>query len=122
MHPSDQGYIQMGDIWHDAINSLPSNWVNQPIGPDPVRPAHSGGSGDVSTGANGGPDPNIPAPQFATGPLQCEIATGIGHPGDHHFSKNWIEAGQQASGIGRDGAGVRLHDMDGDVSPSANAC
>ncbi|KAK3699774.1 hypothetical protein LTR37_016283 [Vermiconidia calcicola] len=112
VHPTPGGYIHMGDVWANAIRNLPSNWVQPPIGGDPVRPASSAG---VNLNANGGPDPNIPPPVFGTSPVRPEVsgtASRAAFAGfqvhDYTCSKfpvasDWGVMGQIAQGFGRDG-------------------
>lgn len=40
VHPSDEGYRRMGDIWYDAMRTIPKGWIQHPDGPDPVRQPH----------------------------------------------------------------------------------
>ena len=129
VHPTEAGYQKMGDIWFQAIAAIPSGWVKTPIGPNPGHLLNCGGNNALSpinggaslTGArgdlsaNGGPDPNIPAPVFHHGKLACEIALGLGHPGDWKYKKAWVSGGQVVSGLHLDMPGVQLFDMDGDV-------
>ncbi len=124
-HPTEAGYQEMGSIWYNAIAAIPSGWVKAPIGPDPNHPLNCGGNNELSpiTGgassngargdlsANGGPDPNIPAPVFHNGKLACEIALGLGHPGDWKYHEAWVSGGQIVSGLHLDMAGVQLYDM-----------
>lgn len=36
LHPSDEGYRKMGDIWFSAIQQAASRgWITAPVGPDP---------------------------------------------------------------------------------------
>ncbi|KAK4493592.1 hypothetical protein PRZ48_015259 [Zasmidium cellare] len=121
IHPNEAAYQQMGDIWYQGIHALPSGWIQHPVGPDPPNPLNCGGSnsGSSSSGtgdinANGGPDPGIPAPVFLHGKMNCEIALGLGHPGNWKFNQNWVSGGQIASGLHLDMPGVQLFDMDGD--------
>lgn len=39
IHPSTKGYQLMGHFWYDFITQIPTDWIGQPIGPDPVRPS-----------------------------------------------------------------------------------
>ncbi|CAJ0541531.1 Ff.00g080970.m01.CDS01 [Fusarium sp. VM40] len=37
VHPEDIGYLVMGDWWYDFIHQVPKGWIQEPVGPDPVR-------------------------------------------------------------------------------------
>lgn len=37
IHPTNDGYKLMGDMWYDFITQIPKKWIQQPVGPDPVR-------------------------------------------------------------------------------------
>ncbi|KAK4494917.1 hypothetical protein PRZ48_014273 [Zasmidium cellare] len=37
IHPDEAHYQLMGDIWYQGIKALPSDWIQKPVGPDPVR-------------------------------------------------------------------------------------
>ncbi|KAH7127368.1 SGNH hydrolase-type esterase domain-containing protein [Dactylonectria macrodidyma] len=37
VHPSDEGYREMGHYWYDFITQIPTDWINQPIGTDPIH-------------------------------------------------------------------------------------
>ena len=147
VHPTDEGYKLMGNIWYGALHDIPSDWIQAPIGPDPIRPDRSSKKGDV--GANGGPTPNIPPPDYGTSPIETQsqesvgnvadmagqggaehcnslpvfpgagkIAQGLGHNGDWKYHKLWVEAGKAAEGFHRDPAFVSLVDIDGRLESS----
>ncbi|KAF2162085.1 carbohydrate esterase family 3 protein, partial [Zasmidium cellare ATCC 36951] len=148
VHPNEAAYQSMGDTWYQAIHNIPQGWIQPPVGPDPDHPYNcdpsNGGSGSgggnsgsgeggggssgggggsrggVDSNANGGPDPSIPPPVFHHDKLQCEIALGVGHPGDWNYKKNWVAGGKIADGLHLDMPGVQLFDMDGDVRTGVN--
>lgn len=140
VHPTAiTGYHLLGDYWYDFVSQIPSDWIKAPEGPDP---AHTGGgNGGIATDIpppNWGPnpvqrtsfdviynswahdwyDPDITVQRICIGPPKWsptgEIALGLGHLGAWKYAKNWVQAGEVASGIHRDAAHVRLHDMNGD--------
>ncbi|KAI5458718.1 SGNH hydrolase-type esterase domain-containing protein [Mariannaea sp. PMI_226] len=37
IHPSNKGYKMLGDYWYDYITQIPTSWINDPVGDDPVR-------------------------------------------------------------------------------------
>ncbi|KAH8671546.1 hypothetical protein BX600DRAFT_496225 [Xylariales sp. PMI_506] len=141
IHPTAiTGYHLLGDYWYDFVSQIPSDWIQDPIGPDPNR--------TTGISANGGLATDIPAPDYGTDPVEItsysqilsawvndttvpnkslsavctgnvwyptgEIALGLGHLGTWLYQKNWVQAGEVASGFGRDPNYVSLHDMNGD--------
>ena len=112
VHPKPEGYRHMGDIWADAIRHLPRDWVQPPVGDDPVRPPDSGGA---NPDANGGPDPNIPLPDFGSSPVQPADKATVSLAAFNGFQvhentcsrfpapSDWGRMGQIAAGFGHDG-------------------
>lgn len=37
VHLTDAGYDLMGRWWYDFIHQIPSDWIGQPVGPNPLR-------------------------------------------------------------------------------------
>lgn len=37
VHPTEDGYHEMGHDWYDFITQIPQDWINEPVGPDPAR-------------------------------------------------------------------------------------
>lgn len=137
IHPTNAGYKTFGDYWYDFVTQIPQDWIGAPVGADPERPDGIDANGGLATDI---PQPDwgtspvqvtsqsevlvalfkstifsddgctAPPTWFYTG----EIATGLGHNGDWQYTKNWVEAGQVASGLLLDADYVRLHDMNGD--------
>ncbi|KAJ3565378.1 hypothetical protein NPX13_g7525 [Xylaria arbuscula] len=138
IHPTNDGYKLMGDYWYSFVHQIPTKWIEEPIGPDPV----SDDDGD-----NGGVDKNIPPPDWGTSPIQVtskeavaeaaewarggkdvpigcndvpnwratgKIALGLERNGDWKYHRNWVAQGEVAEGLGWDERYVRLHDMNGD--------
>ncbi|OIW24797.1 family 3 carbohydrate esterase, partial [Coniochaeta ligniaria NRRL 30616] len=95
VHPTAiTGYHLLGDYWYDFVSQIPSDWIEAPEGPDPI---HTGG-------ANGG----LTVLKICSGPPKWyptgEIALGVGHLGAWKYAKNWVQAGEVASGIQSDAA------------------
>ncbi|TLD05009.1 uncharacterized protein PgNI_09260 [Pyricularia grisea] len=134
IHPTNDGYHLFGDYWYDFITQIPKDWIN-----DPVEPLTRGRNGGIDTNIpppDWGVSPVKPgrsndvrvAYEFASyaDRSSCKITPrwywtggsialgGVGHNGDWHYNKGWVEAGQVASGLKRDPKYVRLHDMNGD--------
>ena len=132
VHPTPQGYRDMGDYCYDFITQIPPEWINAPVGPDPDR------SQDDSLKANGGLDGNVPPPNWGPpavtarsimdvmqasnkakdgGARTCNalptwqsigrIALGLGKTGQWHYTKRWVEAKSVAEGIHMDHRYVR---------------
>ncbi|KAL8676965.1 MAG: hypothetical protein Q9186_006574 [Xanthomendoza sp. 1 TL-2023] len=111
LHPNDNGYKKMGDIWFKAIqDAAGKGWIKPPQGPPPnfVGPdglAKKPGSYCLTKPIW------VPAINSKGGP----IATGVGHNGDMKWTTNydphWPKA---ASGIGKNGSGVMFGDLNGD--------
>lgn len=103
LHPSDQGYQKMGDIWFSGIQAAVANgWIHPPVGPDPAVTSSKGKQRCLAppfwySPNNGGP-----------------IASGVGHGGNALFKNDWVSIGQIASGIGLNATGVTFADLDGD--------
>lgn len=112
IHPSDQGYRTFGDYWFDFITQIPKEWINTPVGNDPDRSADSG------IAANGGPDPNIPQPDWGTSPVQTtshqtirdaandaagDLESAIDGTRKCNASPHWYSTGKIALGISRNG-------------------
>jgi hypothetical protein len=99
LHPNDLGYNRMADRWYGGIQQAAENgWIHEPI---------------PNTGDN-----HIACRTFLTwDPKYGTIATGVGS-GDKAFLPGWQQAGRLATGnVGsgdKQGAGVRLADLDGD--------
>lgn len=140
VHPTAiTGYHLLGDYWYNFVSQIPSDWIEAPVGPDP---AHTGDrNGGIATDIpppNWGPNPvqrtlsdviykayiadwygpgDYTLEKVCSGPPKWyptgEIALGLGHLGAWKYAKNWVQAGEVASGIQRDAA-HRLHDMNGD--------
>lgn len=36
IHPTNKGYKIMGDYWYDFMQQIPGEWINEPVGMDPV--------------------------------------------------------------------------------------
>jgi hypothetical protein len=140
VHPTNDGYRQMGDWWYDYISQIPGSQFIDPIGPDP-------NDQEPDPSANGGIDQNVPPPNWGPDPIQpsspaavagaaaeagnggsrmCNanpwfrgtgmIAHGLGSSGSWQWTKQWAPAQglKVADGIGRDPKYVRLADMNGD--------
>lgn len=135
VHPTAiTGYHLLGDYWYDFIGQIPSDWITDPVGADLVRGAGSDGNGGLATNI---PDPDWgtnpvqitsqddviaawqndltkpsntlfkvcsgPPVWYPTG----EIALGLGHFGAWQYEKGWVQAGEIATGIGRNADYVR---------------
>lgn len=37
IHPSFNGYLEFGHYWYDFITQIPSSWIKDPVGADPIR-------------------------------------------------------------------------------------
>ncbi|KAL9635740.1 MAG: hypothetical protein Q9204_002513 [Flavoplaca sp. TL-2023a] len=99
LHPTNDGYAKMGDIWFSAIQSAASKgWIKAPVEPDASAVAVTGEKQECSDGLFWYPAQN-----------GNQVATGVGHGGNGKFTNNWI-----ASGIGHNVIGVLLVDLDGD--------
>lgn len=108
VHLTDDGYSLMGDWWYDFIHQIPKDWINPPVGEDPTRPPCDDNSVDLN--ANGGPDPNIPAPAFPPSIVQPDSPAGVraaadaageGGPASCNANPVWSATGQIALGLGR---------------------
>lgn len=42
IHPTNDGYKTLGNMWAQMVRQIPTKWVAPPEGPDPKRPAKSG--------------------------------------------------------------------------------
>lgn len=111
IHPTDPGYLTVGDVWYSAINNIPTEWITQP------RDTTSGGPGGSreeckTTGLwwvkqNGGNE-------IADG-AQVGDDTGIGKDAEAWFLPWWPQLGPKAAlGIGHNGSEVTYADIDGD--------
>lgn len=131
IHPTNAGYQVFGDYWYDFVTQIPSAWINTPGGPDPNRTDGIGANGGLDMDI---PPPvwgispvqvtsfevissaflNVEATKnnnctgnphwYATG----EIAIGgVGHNGAWQYEKNWISAGEVATGLLLDPTYVR---------------
>ncbi|KAF7555701.1 hypothetical protein G7Z17_g1993 [Cylindrodendrum hubeiense] len=70
VHPSSSGYIELGHYWYDFITQIPTDWINDPVGADPIRdestaPTDSNSDND-SASENGS---GIPVVRTMTSPL-----------------------------------------------------
>lgn len=142
IHPTNDGYKLMGDMWYDFVTQIPSEWIKDPVGRDPARDNF-----DSEIRKNGGLDTHIPPPLMRhsqpfpfgyktveegydkavdDGPAACKQSSigrytlgkiasgGVGHSGDWKYHKDWQYKGKVADGLGWGNEGVRLHDMNGD--------
>ncbi|KAK7973640.1 elongation factor Tu GTP binding domain-containing protein [Apiospora arundinis] len=139
IHPTNDGYHLFGDYWYDFLTQIPKDWIKDPVGADPDRK----GGIDSNGGLDGGipaPDWGVSPVQAAAnkrdvfmsallagdgGRKMCKTTPhwygtgkialgGVGHNGKWHYNKDWVAAGEVASGLKRDPRYVRLHDMNGD--------
>jgi hypothetical protein len=132
VHPTNDGYRKLGDLWYDFIEQIPSAWFSSPEGPDPDH------ADDIDSGANGGIDQNIPPPNWGPDPIypssiaavqdaaniagnggqrMCnanpaytgtgQIAYGLGSVGNWAWQKQWTQGGKIADGLGFDPNYVR---------------
>lgn len=123
IHPTNDGYKKFGDYWYDFITQIPKDWIEDPVGNNPVR--------DEGVSKNGGNDTKVQLSYWGTSPVQStspadvkkafdlvpkyndtqcnanptfhatgQIALGVGHNGDWKFHKNWTAAGKLADGLG----------------------
>jgi GDSL-like lipase/acylhydrolase family protein/VCBS repeat protein len=106
IHPTNNGYHLFGDYWYNFISQVPSEWINAPIGPDPDR------SQDDSITANGGPDRNIPPPNWGSSPVVPGTKAGIADAAKNaangegricNVNPHWFGTGKIALGLGRTG-------------------
>ncbi|KAH6892569.1 carbohydrate esterase family 3 protein [Thelonectria olida] len=37
IHPTNDGYKELGHYWYDFITQIPANWIGHPVGDDPAR-------------------------------------------------------------------------------------
>lgn len=37
IHPTNDGYRELGHYWYDFITQIPADWIRPPVGDDPVR-------------------------------------------------------------------------------------
>ncbi|KAH8821022.1 hypothetical protein F5884DRAFT_850267 [Xylogone sp. PMI_703] len=97
LHPTDQGYDEMGAMWYAAIQEAGAKgWIKKP-----VQPSTDAG---LKEGAEVCNSPPIWIPQG-------EIASGIGE--SLPFKSIWYPNGEIAGGLGK-ASGVRFGDLDGD--------
>lgn len=102
LHPTDEGYSKMGDIWFSAIQEAASKgWINAPVGPDP-------------SGGGAGRQECVSGLFWYQAQRGAQIAAGVGHGGSAKFVPNYEAHGQVAAGIGQNATGVQLQDLDGD--------
>lgn len=102
VHPTNEGYSILGDWWYDMITQIPDGWIQEPIGPDPERTENQ----------NGGPDPDIPPPNWGKNPIQPtsrdEVAFAAeraeeGGRSSCNSLPRWEYTGQIARGLRRSG-------------------
>lgn len=48
IHPTNEGYRVMGDYWYDFIQQVPEDWIQEPVGDDPMRAAARSGRTSLS--------------------------------------------------------------------------
>ncbi|KAK4183861.1 hypothetical protein QBC35DRAFT_525860 [Podospora australis] len=102
LHPADAGYKVMGDYWFDFLTQVPKEWITAPVGPDPKRVD--------GIDANGGLDPDIPAPDYGTSPVQttskqtiANAAAAAANPNTPRMCNtkpHWYSTGKIAAGKG----------------------
>ncbi|KAM0426176.1 hypothetical protein ACHAPT_008521 [Fusarium lateritium] len=105
VHPSNDGYKDMGDWWYDFIHQIPQDWLNDPEGKDPDR--------EDGDGSNGGLDKSIPPPDWGTIPINDKPASWVKEVADWAKTGDtqtackgkplWKEAGKIALGVGSNG-------------------
>lgn len=111
LHPNDNGYRKMGDIWFKAIQeAADKGWIKAPDGPEPDL----GAQGGVATKSDSHcltPPIWVPALNPNAGP----IAAGAGHNGDMKWTASYgPHIRNAAGGIGKVGTGVVFADLNGD--------
>ena len=106
VHPTNEGYRKLGDIWYDFIEQIPSAWFNSPKGPDPEH------TDEVDSSANGGIDQDIPPPNWGPDPIRPGSIAGvreaaqIAENGGNRMCNtkpHWQGTGQIAAGFGSTG-------------------
>jgi hypothetical protein len=117
IHPSEEGYRAMGDLWYQLIMQIPTDWIEQPLGgepplpPPPLPPPPQTGPG-INMNANGGLDHNVPPPNWGEDPIKdtskdaISIAAGIAGIGGTRSCNafpHWQATGKIALGLGRTG-------------------
>ncbi|KAL8942560.1 MAG: hypothetical protein Q9216_001604 [Gyalolechia sp. 2 TL-2023] len=106
LHPTNGGYIKMGNIWFSAIQrAASSSWIKKPVGADPSGAEAAAGRIECLSGLFCYPAQN-----------GAEIANGLDHGCDGKFTPSWAPQGQVqlVGGIGHNPAGVELADLDND--------
>ena len=110
VHPTDEGYRVIGDVWYGALHQIPSEWIQASIGPGPFRPNTDSRHGDLS--ANGGPASDIDDPDYGTSPFHNQGVSGIGFAAGQADKGGvqkcnalpiWVEIGHIAQGVGKNG-------------------
>lgn len=141
IHPTNDGYKIMGNMWYDFITQIPPDWIKDPVGNDPMRDER-----DDDITKNGGIDSQFSPPQWQMPPMlslgkaavkekyndaagsrpqKCSLTPsyyyagkvalgGVGQNGDWKYHKNWQDGNIVAEGLNWGNDGVRLHDMNGD--------
>ncbi|KAH7131681.1 SGNH hydrolase-type esterase domain-containing protein [Dactylonectria estremocensis] len=58
LHPTSEGYRELGHSWYDFVTQIPTSWINDPVGPDPERnetnTPGNGNNGGKAPAARGG--------------------------------------------------------------------
>lgn len=143
-HPTNDGYRLFGDYWYDFLTQIPTDWIKDPVGSGPDRSGGINSNGGLDGGIpapDWGVSPVQPAADKTDmyrsyflagiqGRRMCKTTPhwygtgqialgGVGHNGKWQYEKNWVAAGEVASGLNRDPRYVRLHDMNGDGKAGA---
>lgn len=102
VHPTNEGYRIMGDWWYDFITQIPEGWIQDPVGPDPER----------TRDQNGGPDPDIPPPNWGSNPIKPTSKSDVaeaakraaeGGRASCKTTPHWQYTGKIALGVNRSG-------------------
>lgn len=103
VHPTDAGYLKMGDVWYSAINNIPTDWITKPR--------------DQSTGNGGGgvrEECKTEGLWWVKQNNGNEIALGAQDGGDTGLLKDaepwfnweWQDFGKAAAGVGHNGSEI----------------